>query len=90
MNIETKQNDRLSLSPNPTSDILHLSGHFGEEPESLRMEITDITGRKIKTVTIPNHATFDFDLNISEFATGVYCCKIFSEKESVVKKFIKL
>ena len=88
--IETEKDKCLSLSPNPASGILHLSGYFGGGSESLRMEITDITGRKVKTVTIPNHATLDFSLNIGELAAGVYCCKISSDKESVVKKFIKL
>ncbi|MBX7242869.1 MAG: S8 family serine peptidase [Bacteroidia bacterium] len=87
--IETEKDNRLSLFPNPTSDILHLSGYFGEERESLTMEITDFTGRKVKTVTLPNQKVLDFSVNISELASGVYCCKISSEKEWIVKKFIK-
>lgn len=53
------------------------------------MEITDITGRKVKTVTIPNHTMIDFDLSIGELAAGIYCCKISSEKVTITKKIIK-
>ena len=72
-------NHDFILYPNPASDRLHLKAEIIME----RITLNDISGRQLKT-WFP--AQTEFDLDISEYAPGVYLIGIFTENEVVYRK----
>lgn len=69
------------IYPNPALKTFTI-----EAPQKSVIEILNIQGQTIKTITsIEDHATID----ISGFAYGMYFVKVKTEKGIVVKKFIK-
>ena len=73
----------LSVYPNPVKEILTIETNTYNINQ--RFEITTLIGQTVYTSTINNKAI----VNTSAFANGVYILKIFTDKETVVKKFVK-
>ena len=72
----------VSIYPNPTKDNLTIETNFNKEQ---RLEIINLIGQTVYTSYINKKAT----INTSAFANGVYILKLSSDKETVVKKFVK-
>ena len=51
-----------------------------------RLEIINLIGQTVYTTNINNKKTL---INTSAFANGVYILKLSSDKETVVRKFVK-
>ena len=77
----TKTN--LSIYPNPTKDNLTIETNINTEQ---RLEITNLIGQTVYTSYIYNKKA---TINTSAFAKGVYILKLSSDKETVVRKFVK-
>jgi hypothetical protein len=78
---EQENSLNLSVYPNPTTNNLII-----ESPQSAVIEITDVQGQLIKTLTSTDNKTI---IDVSAFASGVYFIKATTEKGVVIKKFIK-
>ena len=75
----------LSIYPNPAIDNLIISiNSFITDQSSLI--ITDISGRIIFTSQLNSPTT---EINISDFASGMYFVKIYTEVGEMIEKFIK-
>ena len=74
--------NNLSIYPNPTKNNLTIETNNNTEQ---RIEILNLIGQTVYTSYINKKAT----INTSAFANGVYILKISSDKETVVRKFIK-
>ncbi len=72
----------VNLYPNPTKDNLTIETNFNKEQ---RLEIVNLFGQTVYTIYINKKAT----VNTSAFAKGVYILKLSSNKETVVRKFVK-
>ena len=72
----------INIHPNPTKDNLTIETNTKTEQ---RLEIINLMGQTVYTNVINKKAT----INTSAFANGVYILKLFTDKETVVKKFIK-
>ena len=72
----------VNLYPNPTKDNLTIETNFNKEQ---RLEILNLIGQTVYTTNINKKAT----INTSAFANGVYILKLSSDKETVVRKFVK-
>ncbi len=75
-------NKEISLYPNPTKDNLTIETNSITEQ---RIEILNLIGQTVYTIYINKKAT----INTSAFANGVYILKLSSDKETVVRKFVK-
>ena len=76
----TKTN--LSIYPNPTKDNLTIETNINTEQ---KLDVLNLIGQTVYTIYINKKAT----INTSAFAKGVYILKLSSDKETVVRKFIK-
>ena len=72
----------ISIYPNPATDNLTIETNFNEEH---RLEIINLLGQTIYTTYIGRKSV----INTSNFASGLYILKIYTDKEIVVKKFVK-
>ena len=72
----------IKVYPNPTKDNLTIETNSNKEQ---RLEITNLIGQTVYTIYINKKAT----INTSAFANGVYILKLSSDKETVVRKFVK-
>ena len=79
---ENTINNNISIYPNPTKDNLTIETNSNTEQ---RLEILNLIGQTVYTNIINKKAT----INTSDFANGVYILKLSSDKETVVKKFVK-
>ena len=74
--------NHVSVYPNPATDNLTIETNINTEE---RLEIINMVGQTIHTSNIIKKAT----INTSAFPNGVYILKLYTDKETVVKKFIK-
>jgi len=74
--------NNISIYPNPTKDNLTIETNANQEQ---RLEILNLFGQTVYTNSINKKAV----VNTSAFANGVYILKIYSDKETIVRKFIK-
>ena len=75
--------NNISIYPNPTNDNLTIETNSTTEQ---RLEILNLMGQTVYTSYINNKKT---TINTSAFANGVYILKLYTDKETVVRKFIK-
>ena len=71
--------------PNPTRDVLTLENRNFQEID--RIQISDITGRIVKTIT--NINTQKLEILVSDLSNGIYHITILGERPALVK-FIKM
>ncbi len=78
----SKGNNNISIYPNPTKEILTIETNLNTQQ---KLEIINLIGQTVYTNSINKKAT----VNTSAFAKGVYILKLSSDKETVVRKFVK-
>lgn len=77
----------ISFYPNPVNDNLVI--HFNTNLKNdATLAVYDITGKLVTTQIIPNN-TFDYTVNTTNYATGMYLVKLFNNDFSAADKFIK-
>jgi len=80
---EINHSSDLKIYPNPTKDNITIETNLNNEQ---RLEIINLIGQTVYTTNINNKKTL---INTSAFANGVYILKLSSDKETVVRKFVK-
>jgi hypothetical protein len=81
---EVSVDSQVSLSPNPTTGKTTLT--FDKlTPQYLTLQT--ITGQVLESVKLTNSTTYD--LNLAQYAAGVYLVKIKSEEGVAVKRIVK-
>ena len=75
-------NNGIYIYPNPTKDNLTIETNSNKEQS---IEILNLMGQTVYTSNIYKKAI----INTSAFANGVYILKLSSDKEIVVRKFVK-
>ena len=80
--IDTQINNNTSIYPNPTKDNLTIEIASTKEQ---KIEILNLIGQTIYTSVITKKAI----VKTSAFPVGVYFIKLSTDKETVVKKFVK-
>jgi len=79
---EINNKEDVKVFPNPAKDNLTIETISNTEQ---RLEILNLIGQTVYTTNINKKAT----INTSAFANGVYILKLSSDKETVVRKFVK-
>ena len=89
-NISVSENGNLALIayPNPTSEKLVLYPVTSSIDENFTIEILDINGRRVYTTLISSNIE-NIEINVLNFANGVYLAKLTNGYETVLYKFIK-
>ena len=83
LGINTNQlSNHIKVYPNPTKDNLTIETNSNTEQ---KLEIINLIGQTVYTNIIYKKAV----INTSAFANGVYILKLSSDKETVVRKFVK-
>ena len=72
----------FKIYPNPTTEKLTIELNSNTNQS---FEIINIVGQTIYTSSINKKAT----VNTSAFAKGVYILKLYNDKETIVRKFVK-
>lgn len=75
----------ISVYPNPSNGIFRF--FFGEIPGTKTIEISDATGRLVRTIQTSDQKT---EIDLSGEAKGIYFCRIFSQKQLIGTKKILL
>lgn len=89
-NIAVSERGNLALIayPNPTSEKLLLYPVTSAIDQNLTIEILDVNGRRVYTSLISSN-TESVEINVLNFANGIYLAKLTNGYESVLFKFIK-
>ena len=75
-------NNNISIYPNPAKDNITIETNSNTEQ---RLEIVNLIGQTVYTNIINRKAV----INTSAFANGMYILKLYTDKETVVRKFVK-
>lgn len=78
--VETFENAKFALYPNPAGEVLHVNFENNTYPENI--EIFDVCGRKMMTYSVINNHN---EINISNLNSGIY----FIKADNSIQKFIK-
>jgi hypothetical protein len=82
--------EKTLLYPNPASSVVNLQlplKAFGASQQSAFVEIYDLNGRKL----LEKHftaGTEEIEMDVGNLESGIYFCKIISEKGNATKKLI--
>jgi hypothetical protein len=81
---ENELSQQVSVVPNPAHDHIQIS--FVKEFEELTIELADVTGRVLKTISASHLRQLQLD--VTDLAKGVYFIRLNSGKMSAVKKIV--
>jgi hypothetical protein len=77
----------ISVYPNPSSELnSNLNIQLPKMRSGLKLEVFDILGKKIHSTKIDQISN---SVKISSWNSGVYLLKIFDDKMTITKKFVK-
>ena len=80
---ESKMINHIAIYPNPAKEELTIETNLNTEQ---RIEIVNLIGQTVYTSSSINNKTI---INTTAFANGVYILKLYTAKETMVRKFIK-
>ncbi len=83
---ELLKQDDFYVFPNPTAETLSIKVNI-EGLTKVNYEIFDVLGKSI--VKNENHDLSNFNLNVSDFKSGIYFLRLQVNNSFVVKKFVK-
>ena len=83
MAVSDLQGKKVSLFPNPTSDVFELKLGQSYDAAKVNVTIADLTGRKVKTFKSGS------SYNVSDLAAGVYVVTVSDGTNSFTQKLIK-
>lgn len=89
VSIENNSAVSYSIFPNPTSDVLNVQYTLAKEG-NVTMNITDLTGRTIKSIVKENQGTFQVteQINIAGLNSGIYMLTVNANGNTTTQKFI--
>ncbi|OIP00676.1 MAG: hypothetical protein AUJ97_07750 [Bacteroidetes bacterium CG2_30_32_10] len=76
----------ISIFPNPTNGLVFINAQVFQNPESLNIELTDLSGKIIYQSLIQKN---QLEIDLSSCNPGVYLIKIQTDKEIFYSKIIK-
>jgi uncharacterized repeat protein (TIGR01451 family) len=77
--------ENFQLYPNPGTGVFNI-GYEGATTSNANVEIYDLYGKLLYTCPLNNSTT---SVNLTEFANGIYICKLNTGHASIYKTFVK-
>ncbi|MBI1268209.1 MAG: T9SS type A sorting domain-containing protein [Cryomorphaceae bacterium] len=77
--------NKISIYPNPTSDVLTVSFN---NMQPYRLDVVSLTGEVVKTIRVNNLQNELID--VSDLSEGMYIIRAVGEKGTIVDRFMKL
>ncbi len=84
MDYNSIQDKDFVISPNPSKDKLNIK--LPTVHEDLKLEVFDVLGKLIYKVQITH---LESSINVSTWKSGVYLVRVFNDKITQTKRFIK-
>lgn len=80
----------LNVAPNPTADMTTVTMTL-PEASKISMEVVDVLGRDSRNIfsSEMTNGTHRFDVNLSDYAIGVYYLRIMVDNDMIIKKIVK-
>ncbi len=79
----------LSISPNPTTDILHLTGNFITD-DDIELSVLSATGQVLMTQRLePTSGEWSHIIDLTDIPNGAYLIQLRSDKQVSTQKVIK-
>ncbi len=79
----------LIIYPNPSSNQAIIDYGFNYEPKTINIDVYDLTGRFVAHIESINKSSGNISFDVGDWGTGVYFFYIKTDRETVVRKFIK-
>ncbi|MGQ0827085.1 MAG: T9SS type A sorting domain-containing protein [Bacteroidota bacterium] len=86
MNALKKQDNSITVYPNPANDKLYIRSNLGNKPEKIAYTIIDMFGRSV----LENTLLIDEPIDISNLSEGVYFIRTINGEFLLTTKFIKV
>ena len=87
LGIQNKPVQNIQIFPNPVKNKITVS--FENSDDKYILEINDATGRKIFSNQINSKGNYTEQVDISDSPAGIYILQLRSDKNIILKKFIK-
>jgi Secretion system C-terminal sorting domain len=86
-----KQNEALTVIPNPFSESINISYEVTEDFDNSEMNIIDLSGRVVKNIPIKsqNKGRYQIELKTSDLSNGIYLIRYKSKNQVITKKIVK-
>jgi hypothetical protein len=78
--------ENVSISPNPSSGLFNIT--LGDKPIE-NIEVFDVSGKKLITISNNESKTNPQTLDITNFANGIYFVKVSADNKKIIKQIIK-
>lgn len=82
--LSTEQKDEFTISPNPAKAKLNVKLPNAEE--DLKIEVFDVLGKRVYKGEITQLVS---TINVANWKSGVYLVRVFNDKTTQTKRFIK-
>ncbi|MFC0604175.1 T9SS type A sorting domain-containing protein [Winogradskyella pulchriflava] len=82
--LSTDQNDEFTISPNPAKTKLNIK--LASADEDVKVEVFDVLGKRVYKGEMTQ---LDSSINVSNWKSGVYLVRVFNDKTTQIKRFIK-
>ncbi len=79
----------LIIYPNPSSNIANINYGFNYEPKTLNIDVYDLTGKFVSHIQNYKKNTDNISFDIGDWGAGLYIVNIRTDRETLVRKFIK-
>lgn len=76
------------LYPNPTSGLVTIQANFSAQLPVI-LEVTDVYGRVVNTLTLGNLVRYEGTVNLSTYADGVYFIRLTQGDHTAVRRVVK-
>lgn len=81
--------NQIKVFPNPTRDMVNVNFEFGES-QNVSVYLTDLLGRRLSDVGANNYQNDQLQIDLSNYANGIYYLVFDIEGTKVVKKVAKM
>ncbi len=89
---ELAENNTMSLQnfPNPAENVTTISYALNQSADQVNVQIVDVTGKVVMNINqgARNAGTYNFDLNVADFANGTYFYTLQAGAEKVTKRLV--
>ncbi|MBC3847122.1 T9SS type A sorting domain-containing protein [Winogradskyella echinorum] len=82
--LATDQKEEFTISPNPSKNKLNIK--LSSEKDDLKIEVFDVLGKRVYKGEI---SKLESSINVANWKSGVYLVRVFNDKTTQTKRFIK-